>query len=352
MGRTWYEALDFECNPLDIRPNPNLVGLEEEEGKLVNFIQKGELCFLNGLTGSGKTSMLQKIYNKLRNDYTFLYLNAEDLPKNFELLAAIKGKRGIFDFVRFRQFPRKPVVLLIDEFQATDSNLVVEAKGKWESQNQKVVHSIVVAQISPYLKNASGSFRDRLGRRIIKLKSLDDETMKDILKQRLLNNKARVNYYDKFSKDAVDLIVKCADGSVRRLLEYSDLVFDFHHTRFGNNNPIIKGKDYKILYHGAKEILALSSISIRPYETEIKKEDGAAFDKEFTKVDKKVMRYLMSHEAKSSIRLAKGLRMKISTVSRTITGLKKRDMVVEVGKKGKHALWDLSQHAKRIMVKY
>ena len=130
---TWYEKLKFDTNPLDARPNPNLVGLDEEAERLKNHILKEELCFLNGLTGSGKTSLLLKVQNELKQ-YKFVYLDAQDLPGDFNLEEELKKNMSFFDRITFRQFPRKKPVLLIDEFQSTNPNLILEARGKWENQ--------------------------------------------------------------------------------------------------------------------------------------------------------------------------------------------------------------------------
>jgi len=218
MGeKTWYERLGFKDNPLDVRPNPRLVGLEAEEERLVNHIRKGEICFLNGPTGSGKTSMLRRVQARLKN-HSFIYLNAEDLPEGFNLSQEILGKRGFFERITFKKYPKKKPVLLIDEFQATDSNLILEAKGKWEEN--KRIKGVVIAQISRQLSNVSGSFRDRLGKRIINFKSLEPDEMREVLKVRLTHEKDGTNYFEKLSDETVNLLVSCADSTPRRLLEY------------------------------------------------------------------------------------------------------------------------------------
>jgi len=90
----WFQALGFKENPLDLRPDPRLVGLEVQEALLKNHILKEDICFLNGLTGSGKTSLLKKIQKDMKG-HAFIYLDAQDLPRNFNLEEEIKGKKSI-----------------------------------------------------------------------------------------------------------------------------------------------------------------------------------------------------------------------------------------------------------------
>ena len=269
MG-TWFEQLGFKANPLDVRPNPILIGLERQEEQLVNHILKGEISFLNGLTGSGKSSLLMRIQGSLKN-HKFVYLDAQELPKNFNLEEELKKKRSFFDKIRFRKHPTKTPVLIIDEFQATDKNLILDARAKWENPNEKRIKSIVIAQISKYLTNVTPAFKERLGNRTIVLPTLDDEEMKEILKARL-KVRGNVNYYNKLHNEAINLIVAAAVGNPRKLLEYTDYIFDFHYNKFKKNNPMLVNPTYLVTYWGAKEILELKKVNVNAY-VYLEKED-------------------------------------------------------------------------------
>lgn len=266
----WYKQLGFSENPLDARPNPELIGLKEQEEKLKNFILKEELCFLNGLTGAGKTSLLKKVQRNLP-DHTFLYLDADALPADFNLTEALRGKRNFLDKLRLREMPTKKPVLIVDEFQATDPRLVLEARSRWENPNERQIKSIVIAQISEQLKNVPGSFKDRLGNRVIRLNPLDNESMKNVLEKRLVNSNTGMNYYQRLSPQAIDFLVAVADGNVRRLLEFTDMVFDFHWQRFKDNNPIAQKAEYKVTYPAAKQILTVNNIPVEGYVSEVTK---------------------------------------------------------------------------------
>lgn len=342
----WFKKLGFSSNPLDLRPNPDLVGLEVQEALLKNHIEKEEICFLNGLTGSGKTSLLKKIQLSMKN-YAFIYLDAQDLPSNFSLRDAVKGKRNFLDKITLKEWPRKRPVLIIDEFQETDKNLILEARGKWE--NDKRIKSIIICQISKSLKNVTPAFKERLGNRHVTLRTLDDDEMKEIIKRRLKLGK--INYYNKLEDEAVNLLVEISDGNPRRLLEYTDLLFDFHHRKFEKINPLTKD-EYKITYWGAKEILSLNKINVEQYEYKKKgkkKRKTEMFERMFNKEHQKVLKYLMTGP-KTIDEFADFFKISKNKASKILNELKKKRAVVNAGKRERKLLWQTAQHVKRLTV--
>lgn len=355
---TWYQKLKFNSNPLDVRPNYNLVGLEKEESKLRNHILKEEICFLNGLTGSGKTSLLMKLQKEMKG-HKFIYLDAHDLPSDFRLEDELRKKRSFFDKLRLRNYPAKKPVLIIDEFQATDPNIVLSARAKWENPNEKRIRSIVISQISKHLKNVTASFKERLGSRIVVLGTLDDDEMKQILQSRLYNRRKRTNYAEKFDDDAVSFIIKCSGGNPRRLLEYSDEIFDFHHRKFGERNPILT-PDYTITYYGAKEILGLDKVHVEGFEhlgarreailKGVKKTRATALEKRYSKIERRILRFL-KNRPKSAEEIAQRFMISKSYASKHISSLKTKKGILYAGKRDKSKLWQISPSVKRLMVK-
>jgi ribosomal protein S25 len=342
----WHKKLKFRGNPLDARPNPNLVGLDEEEEQLKNHIVKEEICFLNGLTGSGKTSLLHKMQKELKG-YSFIYLDAQDLPPDFNLEQAISNKKSFFDMISLRRFPKNKPVLIIDEFQATDPRLILEARGKWENRGDNKIKSIVIAQINRQLKNVSDSFKDRLGNRIITLKTLDEEEMKEILKRRLQNKKTGINYLTRLSEDALNLLIKCADGNARRLLEYTDMIFDFHHRRFKDINPIDRD-NYFISYYAAKEILEQNKINVRAFEKQAD-EISSFSSKQFSELQERLLRFLIDYDRVTVDTVAKTLKISVSTARRSISSLKKKKAILIAGKKNRKELLVISPSVKRVL---
>ncbi len=355
---TWYQKLKFNSNPLDVRPNYNLVGLEREESQLKNHIIKEEICFLNGLTGSGKTSLLMKLQKEMKN-HKFIYLDAHDLPSDFQLEEELRKKRSFFDKLRLRNYPAKRPVLIIDEFQATDPNLVLKARAKWENPNEKKIKSIVISQISKHLRNVTASFKERLGSRIVVLGTLDEDEMKQILFNRLQTRKKRVNYAEKFDDDALSFIVKCSGGNPRRLLEYADEIFDFHHRKFGDRNPILTD-NYTITYYGAREILGLDKVHVEGFEhlgarreailKGVQKTRTSALEKRFSKMERRILRFLKNNP-KTAEDVAQRFVISKSYASKHLSSLKSKKGILFAGKRDKSNLWQISPDVKRLMVK-
>jgi predicted AAA+ superfamily ATPase len=346
----WYEQLKFRENPLDSRPNTKLVGVEDQEDQLINHIVKEELCFLNGPTGSGKTSLLKRVQEKL-DGYTFIYLDADDLPKDFDLEKELKKKRNFFDFITLREFPTKKPVLLIDEFQATDPRLVLKARSKWEDSDNRLIRSIVIAQIDQNLKNVTGSFKERLGKRIIGLDMLDSKGLKDMLRARLYNPRTKMNYADKFTEDALSLLIKCADNNPRRILEYTDLIFDFHYRRFKDLNPIVKGKDYMISHFVVNDILRESNVFVEEFAARDLRRKRLPFNLRFNREEQRVLRYVLRSDIVTTEDIGIRLNMPIERVTKTMRELKEKEAIVITGRKGRHKLWEVTPGVKRMMIK-
>lgn len=350
MLMTWFEQLRFKENPLDIRPNGILIGLEEEEEKLKNHILKGEVCFINGLTGSGKTSLLKRVQDVM-NDHEFIYLDAHDLPKNFNVEDELKSKKSFFDKISFREWPKKSPILIIDEFQETDRNLVLKIRSKWENPINQRIKSIIFAQISNQLNNVTDSFKERIGNRTITLSPLDSENIKKMFNERLKNGKK--SFGERFTEEAVDLLIYTSGGNPRRFLEQADLVFDFHFKRFKDINPMIKD-NYLINHYAVQEILELNSVNCEGFKSKnnVSKKSLApeTFEEFFTPSEKKILQYLLNKGPSTYSQIALGIKVKKANVKRIIQSLKKKNGVKLEGRTDQGYLWGASPHTKRLTV--
>jgi hypothetical protein len=280
-----------------------------------------------------------------------LYLDAQDLRGSYDLDKGLRDSRSLLDKISFKQYPSKPTVLVIDEFQVTHPDMVSQARAKWENPNDQKIKSIIIAQISKQLKNVTPSFTERLGSRIITLPTMDDSEMKEILKIRL-ESSTGVNYYNRLHNEAINLLVACADGNPRRLLEYADLLFDFHYRKFGELNPILTNKTYLITYYGAKEILELKGINTDAYvylSPEEKARQLEEFEKKYTREERQIISLLLN-APKTTEEIAKTRGLSKTRVQKIVYSLHKKKGLEHAGKKSGRQLWQASQHAKRLKV--
>lgn len=221
----WFVKLGFEKYPLDPRSNPNLVGVESIENRLVSFIEQGNMCLLCGNTGSGKTSMLKRLMiNPALSNYEFIYISADGVEKVKDIRALVNQNRSIIAKL-FKKM--KNIVILLDECQVASRILTESIKSRWNEEypnGEKVIQSVIVSQIDSRLKsNFSGSFMDRLGKRVVRMKKLTAIELTEVLERRL--NNGSTNYISKFEPSALKFLVGNCGGSVRQLLEHTDTIF-------------------------------------------------------------------------------------------------------------------------------
>ena len=324
--KAWHEQLGFEDYPLDPRSNPNLVGVEDIEQRLKDYILQGNMCLLAGFTGSGKTSMLKRL--SMDPDLAhlkFIYISADGVKKDFDVSDAIESHRSFWDRIKFTK--PKNLVILLDECHMATRTLTESIKSKWNMvypDGARCIHGVVVCQIDNHLStNFSGSFADRLGKRVVEMPRLSKDQLKQVLVKRL-EAKSR-NYAETFSRDAMDFLTTNADGSVRQLLEYADAVFRTH-ASFGEENPLLQW-DYRISKEVIFNALQTTGLSV--------KEKRSSQMKYLLKKIQKSKRYNTAVEmfeqfgSLSSVLLAEKLDCTKKNAESIIRQLEKWDAIVE-----------------------
>ena len=142
----------------------------------------------------------------------------------------------------------------------------------------------------------------------------------------------------------------------RRLLEYTDMLFDFHYRSFGHRNPIIKSSTYKITYHAAKEILELNGINVSDYEKSKNKDTKSAretdtFEKFFSDQENKLIQYLITDGPATPQEIKKHMKISLQKVRQMISKLQRKKGIRNAGKKNNKTFYEVSPEAKRLSVK-
>ncbi|MCG2718392.1 MAG: ATP-binding protein [Nanoarchaeota archaeon] len=208
----WYKKYGWNENPFSIKPVfDKLVGAAEKRKKLLDFVHAGNICFLNGPAGVGKSSTLKWLQYNLKG-YTPIYIDSEHLEDDFDLAEYMKGYRTFWEVIMGHEYPKSAVILL-DEAHATEKKMKRALKLYWDHD---YIKSIVITQI-PDLKNFDSSVRNRIGDRVIKLDKMEKKLVHD-----MINHRANDNH--PFTKEAVELIAKKSKHIPRKILENCERV--------------------------------------------------------------------------------------------------------------------------------
>ncbi len=198
----WWKELGFKENPLDIKPNPNVLGLEEEEKKVINSLISGVPIHVYGEIGTGKTSLAKRIEIKLGKKYKIIYLNGEESkdPKIEE-----KIKLGFLE----RIFGKKKIIVLLDESQRFSEDFMRKVKYLFDEGR---IYSFATFQIEKVLKNIPASMVDRFSMESVELKAPPEEIVKEIVRMRL-ENKVKID------ERALEIIIRRNKRNVRGVLK-------------------------------------------------------------------------------------------------------------------------------------
>lgn len=202
----WYKEYNWKLNPFTIKPSSEIIGYGAEKQRLVDYVSSGDICFLIGKPGAGKTSLLKWAENNLRKHFT-MYINIETLDENFSI------QDFLYDSTKFTrrllglEFP-KNTVFLLDESATINEGFRNALKLHYDENHIK---SIVLAQAGEEADIPEG-FRNRVGNRIIKLDKLKEEDAFDLIKK-------RCGKFCPFTEGAITFIAERSMYSPRKILE-------------------------------------------------------------------------------------------------------------------------------------
>jgi len=208
----WYKKYGFNENPFSVKANSNIVGVDKQKKLVKDYILSGDMCFLLGTNGAGKSSLLFWLKENL-NGFKVIYVDAAQVHKDFNISELLRENLSFFDRIRRKRFPDN-VIVLLDEGQECDEDFIKALKMHWDHDNVK---SVVVAQINKDLGKFNESFRDRIGERKVVMGKISKSDAYDMINSRVGEN-------NPFEKDALDVIFEKSDFIPRKILESCELL--------------------------------------------------------------------------------------------------------------------------------
>lgn len=202
----WFKSYGWKTNPFFIKPNPDIINFESEKERLINYASSGDICFLIGEPGIGKTSLLKWLESNIKKHF-IIYLNVENIEPNFSIKNFLKSSTKLSRKLFGYEYPKNTVILL-DESREIKEEFRFALKSHFDENHIK---SIIFAQPGEDPEIPVG-FRNRVGYRIIKLTKLNEENAFDLVKK-------RCGKICPFTEGAISLIIEKSGYIPRKILE-------------------------------------------------------------------------------------------------------------------------------------
>ncbi len=202
----WYKQFGFHNNPFSIKPlafHDEIMGYDVD--LVLTKIQNGEVLFLEGDYGKGKTTILKKIVRKFGGQKKVVYYSYNRTEANVDFDRLIKERHGFFGSLFSDD---NNLILLLDEAE----NLSPEDSENLTAMHQKNFKSIVlVGKDYNNLGNANG-LQTMIGANIIRLGELTEDDAINIVRK-------RIGYINLLSDDIIKVIFKKSGRNPRSLLK-------------------------------------------------------------------------------------------------------------------------------------
>ncbi|MEK6941032.1 MAG: ATP-binding protein [Nanoarchaeota archaeon] len=174
----WFEQLDFDDNPFKDTEETNLIGYESTVNEILYNIDAGNLIFVEGENGSGKTALLKKAIKQFRGHGKVLYLDCEKI-KALNIEKIIEKRKG-FIAKLIGEKPRR-MILLMDNTSELDKKNTERLKYFYD---QDYIKSVIFTGENMNTVHFSDSLVDRL-KKVIKIPEVSKQQAYMILKDRI-----------------------------------------------------------------------------------------------------------------------------------------------------------------------
>ena len=225
----WYRNFGFRTNPLTIKPGliHDEVIAYDLEG-LFSKIEYGEVIFVEGPYGTGKSTILKNVINEFGGRKQVVYYSANRKSKNIDFYSLLKGKYGTLGRL-FRGLPHD-MILLIDEADSMSEEDFENLREYYEQGNFKSV--VLVGDDFDKMK-ISDYFFELVKENVISLTELDENEAVILVRSRIgdlefVSDEIIKKIYSLSSKNPRTLLKNCEDVCRFAYDSGDDKVMDTH----------------------------------------------------------------------------------------------------------------------------
>lgn len=200
----WFNDLGFSENPFDDSVSHKLVGNESIIEDILYNINAGNIIFIEGRHGSGRTAILKKAINSFMGFGKVAFVECQKI-RDLNIEDVLKGRYNFIERI-FSKMPSNMIVL-VDDVEELDKKNCERIKYFYD---QNYIKSIIFTGESYNKANFTESLKDRV-KKVIKLNDLKEYESLDILNSRL---KGKQLIPDDVAKE----IFERTNGNPKRLL--------------------------------------------------------------------------------------------------------------------------------------
>ncbi|MFW6378822.1 MAG: hypothetical protein ACOCZV_02265 [Nanoarchaeota archaeon] len=234
--KLWFHTVGYKHNPFTIKPgffDDEVIGYDDEIDKIVEKLENGDVVYLEGEYGQGKTTILTYVINEFSGSYKVarVHRSRKDRAFNYEKLLIGAGNA----FKRAFGMKKKNVILIVDEANNLNKKDCDAIEKYYESGHFKAV---LLQDNSFSESNITTSLKKKIGKNVIKLKKLSADDAINLVRSRLENGK------DIVSDSTIKEVFSKSKKNTRQFLENME---DVCRHAIENGREKVTEEDVKIM---------------------------------------------------------------------------------------------------------
>lgn len=159
----------FNCGLNHLRKNSKLIGRDTESEEILYRVASDNMLLIEGEKGIGKTALLKYVIDNFRGKGKVIYVDLNTFSKRLDVGSLLKNRP-------------KGMILLLDNVQNLSRKNHEKIKYFYD---QGHIKSVIFTTVNSDLVNFTDAVRTRIGRNIMKLKSICENDAIEVAKKRI-----------------------------------------------------------------------------------------------------------------------------------------------------------------------
>lgn len=228
----WYEELEFDNNPFN--SETKLVGFEDVVSELNYAVMSGNMIFIEGSNGAGKTKLLKEAIRRFGGHGKVIYVNGRELHTELNVERLLKDRYGVMG--RIFNVKPKGMILLLDDVEHISKRNCERIKYYFD---QNYLRCVIFASKNYSESGLNDSIRQRITK-VVNLRELTNYEAVQLVRAKLGK--------DLLNDRAIKEVYKLSNKNPKVFLENCEKV-----CKIAAKNKELTEEDVKIILQGQQE---------------------------------------------------------------------------------------------------